>query len=89
MLGRLRYGLHAVGGLADHGDAVGGIEYHAEAGPDQFLVVGDHDPDGRIHRTGRRAVRAKPAAELGPTVRLPPHDATRSAMPARPKPVPD
>ena len=41
------------------------------------------------HLIGRRADRAKPAAELGPTVRLPPHDATRSAMPASPKPDPD
>ena len=41
---------------------------------------------GAGHGAGNRAVTANPPASPGPTVRLPPQDATRSAMPARPNP---
>ena len=34
--------LPAVGGLGDHVDAVAGQD-HPEAGPDQRLIIGDHD----------------------------------------------
>ena len=37
----------AVGGLADHGDAVGGVEDDAESRADQLLVVDDEHPDRR------------------------------------------
>src|SRR4029077_18452168 len=75
-----------------HGDPVGCLEDHAKSGPDQLLVVGHDDPDGFCaghgagHGAGNRAVTANPPASPGPTVRLPPQDATRSAMPARPNP---
>src|SRR5450755_630395 len=93
----------AFGGLTHHGDAVGGLEDDAEPGPDQLLVVDHEDPDrgrraargpipgidrGPVHSAGSRAVTAKPPALVGPTVRFPPHEATRSAMPARPSPAP-
>ncbi len=80
----------AVGGLAHHGDAVGGVEDDAEPEAHQFLVVDDEHPDrgGGGHSAGSRAVTAKPPDWVGPTVRFPPHEATRSAIPARPKPDP-
>src|SRR6185437_6197373 len=80
----------------DHGDAVRGVEDHAEPGPDQLLVVGDQHPDrpGRLrgghgggHRAGSRAVTANPPSGPGPADRFPPQDATRSAMPASPNPA--
>ena len=40
-------GLVAVDRLADHLDVVRGLEQHAEAGPDQRLVVGEQYPDHR------------------------------------------
>ncbi len=45
MVGSGLDGLDAVGRLGHHGDAVGCLEYHAESGPYQILVVGDEDPD--------------------------------------------
>src|SRR6266702_3489685 len=89
-------GRSAVAGLAGHGDPVGALEYHAEARPDQFLVVDDEHPDrpglvgaaGGGHSDGSRAATAKPSSGVGPTVRLPPQEATRSAIPARPSPAP-
>src|SRR6266568_1106041 len=76
--------------------AAGRLEDDAESGPDKLLVVGDEDADGirrgsgrparlgGCHRAGSLAVTAKPPAPVGPAVRLPPQDATRSAIPARP-----
>ena len=90
---RRRYGRLAVGRLPHHGDAVGGVEDDAEPGADQFLIVDHEHPDrvrrgGDGHRDGSRAVTAKPSAPVGPTLRLPPQDTTRSAIPARPSPDP-
>src|SRR5262252_4699411 len=72
---------------------IGGVEDDTEPGADELLVVHDEHPDrrGRArggHRAGSRAVTAKPPAGVGPTVRFPPQEATRSAMPARPSPDP-
>src|ERR1035437_5824168 len=82
-------GLCPVGCLGDHGDPVCCLEDHAESGPDQLLVIGDEYPDrvGAGHGAGSLAVTANPPAWPGPTVRLPPQDATRSAMPASPNPL--
>src|SRR5208282_114336 len=81
-------GLRPVTRLGDHGDPVGCLEDHAESGPDQLLVIGDEHPDRASagHGAGSRALTANPPARPGPTVRLPPQDATRSAMPASPNP---
>src|SRR5262249_10251686 len=82
----LGHGRVAVRGLADHRNAVGGLEDDAKARADKFLVIDDQHPDA--HRAGSRAETANPSAWVGPTVRLPPQDATRSAIPARPSPDP-
>ena len=71
--GRRRDGRLAVGGLADHGDAVGCAQNDAEPGADQFLVV-DYEYADRVvgsggagrHRAGSRAVTANPSAAVGP-----------------------
>ena len=62
-------------------------------GSHQLLVVDHEHPDRvgprfRSHRAGSRAATANPSPGVGPTVRLPPHEATRSTMPARPNPEP-
>src|ERR1019366_3953216 len=77
-----------VGRLGHHADPVRCLEDHAESGPDQLLVIGDEHPDRASagHGAGSLAVTANPPARPGPTVRLPPHHATRSAMPANPNP---
>src|SRR6266851_2324763 len=51
-----------------------------------LLSPGDAAPLRLAHRAGSRAVTANLPPPVGPTVRLPPHDATRSAIPARPNP---
>jgi len=44
-------GIAAVAGFADHLEDGVGVDQRLEAGPDQFLVVDDHDPDhGRLRR---------------------------------------
>ena len=53
-----RHGLRAVGRLADHREALLGLEQDAQAGADQLLVVGQHHTD---HRGGRpRQAGARP-----------------------------
>ena len=67
-----QHGLLAVGGLADHLEVVLGVEQRGEPGPDQFLVVGQRDPDHRSPsscespRSGSRARTVKPPPGRGP-----------------------
>ena len=77
--------LGAVLGLADHLDVVAGVEDHAEAGPHQRLVVGDHDPDGHgAASNGRRAWTRYPPWAVGPASSVPPSRAARSRIPISP-----
>src|SRR5205814_9075757 len=89
----------AVGGLADHLDAVLGVQQGREPGPDQGLVVGQQHPDhrgsmGSVFK-GRRARTAKPPPTSpppftgrGPAVSAPPSAVARSVMPRIPRPPP-
>src|SRR6185437_10987746 len=82
----------AVGGLADHLDAVLGVQQGREPGSDQGLVVGQQDPDHRGSSgsvaKGRRARTAKPPPGSRPAVSCPPRAAARSVMPRIPLPPP-
>ena len=82
--------LVAVGGLADHLDAVLGVQQRPEPGPDQRLVVGQQHPDhwSPLSSRGRRAWTRKPPPGRGPAVSSPPRAATRSRMPRMPLPLP-
>ena len=75
--GRVRSGhadrLQSVGGLADHLDAVFRPQQRGEAGPDQFLVVGEDDPDHcSLPLVGSTAVTRNPPPGRGPAVSRPP-----------------
>src|SRR5262249_22751693 len=73
-----------------------GVDEHAEPGPDDGLVIGDHHADGHATRptcawpalawsgSGRKAVTWNPPPATGPASRLPPNAAARSFMPTKP-----
>ena len=98
--GRLRQCRRAVGRLAGDGDPFGVVEYHAEPGSHQLLVVDDEHPDrrrwARVHRAGSLAVTAKPssASVRPPSCRrrrppAPRFRPARSPDPLTAAPVPD
>jgi hypothetical protein len=66
------HGLLCVSGLADHVEVVLGVEERGESGPDEFLVVGQRDPDHRSPPScespcsGSRARTVKPPPGRGP-----------------------
>ena len=81
-----RQGRLAVAGLADDLDPLLAVEQDPEPGPDELLVVGEHDPDhGRPSHTTRTRY---PPAGSGPIVAAPPVVAARSRIPTRPRPEP-
>jgi hypothetical protein len=57
--------------------------------PDHALIVGDHDPHGRLRLAhgGTRRSTTQPA-RLGPAHSVPPHSSARSLIPDRPYPPP-
>ena len=79
------HGLLAVGGLAHDLDVVLGIEQGGESGPDEFLVVGQPDPDHGSLRLGRQPrPDAKPPSGRRPACSVPPRAFARSVMPGDP-----
>src|SRR5690606_9072751 len=89
VLPRQRRRLGTVLGFRHDRDVAVVLAQDLQPGTHQFLVVGEHHPDG--HRTppaaGRYASTAKPPPPAGPLVRLPPRAATRSDIPRRPEPA--
>ena len=91
---------HTGAGLADRGEAGGGVDEDAEAAAQQRLVVGHQDPDrlgqlvvssraaGRVLAgpSGSRADTANPPRGRVPASKLPPYIITRSRIPTRPCP---
>ena len=84
-----RDGLVAVRGLPDDLDVVLGIEQRTQPGPQQRLVVGQHDPD-HCGAPGGRGRHARPAAAARGRRRrrpdVPPSATARSRMPRMPLP---
>src|SRR5215831_8969467 len=78
-------GRQPVGGLADHLEVLDALQDGAQAGADEFLVVGDEQPHGRTSN-GSRAYTWKPPCGLGPVRSSPPNMVTRSRMPRSPRP---
>ena len=76
----------AVVGLAHDREVLLGVEEHAEAGADQGLVVGEHDPDH--DRPSHVARTRNPPPGRGPASSRPPVDSARSRMPRSPRPLP-
>jgi len=80
------HGLVPVRGLADDLDVGLGRQDHAEAGPDQCLIVDDEYPDrhGAVVASGSRAATTNPPSGRGPASSSPPSIVTRSRIPTRP-----
>ena len=67
--------------IGDDLDAVEGIEYSAQAGADDRMVVDKHDAKCHFSSTGRVAARTLPS-----TVSSPPASSTRARRPCSPYP---
>ena len=82
-----RDGLASVRGLADDLDVVLGVEQRAQPGPQQCLVVGQHDPDHALPlpAAGWRPPCVPPEGDA-PMVSVPPSATARSRMPRMPLP---
>src|SRR5215468_9270107 len=78
-------GRQPVGGLADHLEVLDALQDGAQAGADEFLVVGDEQPHGGTSN-GSRAYTWKPPWGPGPVRSSPPNIVTRSRMPRSPRP---
>src|SRR5262249_26033243 len=74
----------AVGGLADHLDAVRAVEHHGEPGPDEGVVVDEQHPDAPRGVVGHSG----PAGSAGSAVPAAPASAGRATPARRPTPPP-
>src|SRR5262249_17995626 len=79
--------VRAVGRLADHLDAVLGVEQRREPDADEPLVVSQQYPDHRA-ASGSRARPPNPRPSLRPPASFPPSAPPRSVMPRIPLPPP-